>query len=179
VNTVADLLVTIQPIFLIATLELPLRRRIGAIILVSLGFVVCFAGGVRAYYTWRALIHSYDETWECYGMWFSGAIEIDLGIVSCLFLHTPNWCLQSAALCLCSSTAHHPCQSCQSIRSHFHYATNCVIPTTLESLRKHFHIRPPIAYFPRIPCFTAPQLNAPRKRLYNNDGKQRDEETNR
>jgi hypothetical protein len=82
VNTFADLLVTVQPIFLITTLDLPPRRRFGAIVLVSLGFVVCIAGSVRAYYTWRSLINSYDETWECYGMWLSGAVEIDLGVVS-------------------------------------------------------------------------------------------------
>lgn len=84
INTFADILVTIIPIPLIAKLQLPIRRRIGAIILVSLGFIVCIAGAVRAYYTWLSLISSYDQTWYCYGVWISAAIEIDLGVVSCI-----------------------------------------------------------------------------------------------
>lgn len=82
-NTFADLLVTIIPIPLIARLELPRRRRIGAIVLVGTGFIVCAAGAARAFYTWRSLISSYDQTWESYGMFMGAAVEIDLGVVSC------------------------------------------------------------------------------------------------
>jgi hypothetical protein len=113
-NTFADLLVTIQPIFLIWNLDLPPRRRFGAIVLVSLGFVVCIAGAVRAYYTWRSLIHSYDETWECYGMWLSGAVEIDLGVVSSS-VRTRKSCSQSTVLRLRSGTSHRVRQSSQPI----------------------------------------------------------------
>jgi hypothetical protein len=81
-NTFADLLVTIIPIPLIARLELPRRRRIGAIVLVGTGFIVCIAGAVRAFYTWQSLINSYDQTWESYGMFMSATVEIDLGVVS-------------------------------------------------------------------------------------------------
>jgi hypothetical protein len=82
VNTIADVLVVILPIPLIAGLRLPLRRRIGAIILVSLGFVVCITGALRAYYTWYSLIHTYDETWNGFGIYVTATIEIDLGVVS-------------------------------------------------------------------------------------------------
>lgn len=81
-NTLADLMVTILPIPLIARLELPRRRRIGAFIFVGTGFFICAAGAARAFYTWRSLISSYDQTWESYGMFMSAAIEIDLGVVS-------------------------------------------------------------------------------------------------
>ncbi|KAF2429363.1 hypothetical protein EJ08DRAFT_573853, partial [Tothia fuscella] len=80
-NTIADLLVVLLPIPLIARLDIQPRRRVGAILLVSLGFVVCIAGAIRSYYTWLSLIHSYDETWETYGVWLSAAVEIDLGVI--------------------------------------------------------------------------------------------------
>ena len=93
-NTFADFLVTIIPIPLIARLELPRRRRVGAIMLIGTGFIVCAAGAARAYYTWQSLISSYDETWESYGMFMSATVEIDLGVVSCenrfSCLHTPR-----------------------------------------------------------------------------------------
>lgn len=71
----------ILPIPLIAHLQLPLKRRIGAIILVSLGCIVCIAGAVRAYYSWLALIDTYDETWQSYGIYISATVEVDLGVI--------------------------------------------------------------------------------------------------
>lgn len=82
VNTFLDLLTTTIPIPLIINLQLPLRRRLGAIVLVSLGLIVTIAGAVRTYYTWQGLLASYDQTWYSYGLWISAAIEIDLGVVS-------------------------------------------------------------------------------------------------
>lgn len=110
-NTVADLLVTVIPIPLIARLELPRRRRIGAFIFVGTGFLICAAGVIRAFYTWRSLISSYDQTWESYGMFMSAAIEIDLGVVGYFFTsvisigieaHT-NVVSLDLRLCSCSS----------------------------------------------------------------------------
>ncbi|QDS72116.1 hypothetical protein FKW77_003736 [Venturia effusa] len=80
-NTVADLMVTIIPIPLIARLDLPGRRRVGAFIFVGTGFLICAAGAARAFYTWRSLVSSYDSTWESYGMFISAAIEINLGVI--------------------------------------------------------------------------------------------------
>jgi hypothetical protein len=82
VNTFLDFLVTTIPIPLIINLQLPWRRRIGAIVLVSLGLIVTIAGALRSYFTWQGLLASYDETWYSYGLWISAAIEIDLGVVS-------------------------------------------------------------------------------------------------
>jgi hypothetical protein len=56
--------------------------------LVGTGFIVCAAGGARAYYTWQSLISSYDQTWESYGMFMSAAVEVDIGVVSC----APTFC---------------------------------------------------------------------------------------
>jgi hypothetical protein len=79
-NTFANLLVVVLPIPLIASLDLPPRPRVGAIILLCLGVVVCIAGGARAYFTWIGLFNSYDITWDCYGMWLTAVVEVDLGV---------------------------------------------------------------------------------------------------
>lgn len=81
-NNVADIIVVALPIPLIARLQLPLRQRAGAIILISLGLIVCVAGGARTYFTWFALIDTYDYTWNGLGIYVSAMIEVDLGVVS-------------------------------------------------------------------------------------------------
>ena len=81
-NNVADIIVVALPIPLIARLQLPLRQRAGAMILISLGLIVCVAGGARTYFTWFALIDTYDYTWNGLGIYVSAMIEVDLGVVS-------------------------------------------------------------------------------------------------
>lgn len=81
VNSVADLETAILPIPLIAKLQMPVRRRIGVMILLSLGFIVVIAGAVRSYFVWYSLIKSYDMTWYCYPLWICAAVEIDLAVV--------------------------------------------------------------------------------------------------
>lgn len=81
-NTFLDLLTTMIPVPLIIKLQLPLKRRLGAVVLVSLGLIVTVAGALRSYFTWQSLLESYDETWYCYGIWLAAAVEIDLGVVS-------------------------------------------------------------------------------------------------
>jgi hypothetical protein len=82
-NNVADIVVVALPIPLIIKLQLPLRQRSGAIFLVSLGLIVCIAGGFRTYFIWFALIDTYDYTWNGYGIYISAMIEVDLGVVCC------------------------------------------------------------------------------------------------
>jgi hypothetical protein len=82
VNSFADLITTIIPIPMIMRLKMPMARRIGVNVLLGVGFIVTCAGAVRSYFVWKALIDSYDETWYCYGLWISAAVEIDLGVVS-------------------------------------------------------------------------------------------------
>lgn len=62
-------------------LKLPLRQRIGVLILLSLGFVVTAAGIVHTYFIWRALIDTYDVSWYTYPLWIAAAVEIDLGLL--------------------------------------------------------------------------------------------------
>ncbi|KAF2101222.1 hypothetical protein NA57DRAFT_33665, partial [Rhizodiscina lignyota] len=81
VNTVADLITAVLPIPMILRLKMPLRRRIGVIFLLGMGFIVVIAGAVRSYFVWRSLISSYDLTWYSYGLWISAAVEVDLGVI--------------------------------------------------------------------------------------------------
>jgi hypothetical protein len=87
-NNIADILVVALPIPLIAKLQIPLKQRAGAIVLISLGLIVCVAGGVRTYFTWYALIKTYDYTWNGFGIYVSAMVEIDLGVVSTFFTQT-------------------------------------------------------------------------------------------
>lgn len=81
IQTTGDFLVTVIPIPMVMRLKLPRRQRIGVIVLFSLGFIVTAAGIVRTYYISRALFQTYDETWDGYPAWISGAIELDLGLI--------------------------------------------------------------------------------------------------
>lgn len=80
-NNLADMVVVALPIPLIIKLQLPVRQRFGAIFLVSLGLIVCIAGGFRTYFIWFALVSTYDYTWNSYGIYVSAMIEFDLGVV--------------------------------------------------------------------------------------------------
>jgi hypothetical protein len=100
INTIADVFVVVLPIPIISKLCLPLRKRIGAILLVSLGFLVCIVGGVRAYFVWLSLIHSYDVTWNGYGALVAATVEVHVGMVSYQLLRPHR--LTHRQLCACA-----------------------------------------------------------------------------
>lgn len=79
---VSDLMVTLLPVPIIMRLNIPLRQRIEASILLSVGLIVTFAGIVRTYFGWKALIATYDETWYSYPLWICAAVEVYLAVVS-------------------------------------------------------------------------------------------------
>ena len=81
INSFSDLLTTVLPIPMVMRLQMPLRQRIGVCILLCLGIVVTIAGSIRTYYTWKALISSWDETWFAYALYIAAAVELDLGLV--------------------------------------------------------------------------------------------------
>jgi hypothetical protein len=80
-NCFMDVLVTTLPIPIILKLSMTLRKRVVVIVLLNLGLLATICGALRTYYTWKSLIHSYDITWEGYGLWIAGAIELNIGIV--------------------------------------------------------------------------------------------------
>lgn len=79
---IADLLTTITPIPLIMRLQMPLKQRIGACVLLGLGLLVTFAGIARTYYIWKALIGSWDMTWWVYALWICSIVELNVAVVS-------------------------------------------------------------------------------------------------
>lgn len=78
----SDFLVTALPIPIVMRLQMPLARRIGVGILLSVGMLVGFLGIVRVYYVWLVDIGSYDETWYLYPLYIATTLELDIGIVS-------------------------------------------------------------------------------------------------
>jgi hypothetical protein len=87
-SCVADLLCTCLPIPIIMRLHMPLRDRIGVVVLLSAGIIVTIAGILRTVFIWEALIGTYDESWHTYPLWICAAIEIDLAVVGSTSLFT-------------------------------------------------------------------------------------------
>ncbi|GAB7337579.1 hypothetical protein MBLNU457_g2889t1 [Dothideomycetes sp. NU457] len=81
INCAADLECTLLPIPIIMRLQLPLKQRLGVMVLLCLGIIVTAAGTVRTYFVWLSLIDSWDETWYAYQLWISACVEIDLAVL--------------------------------------------------------------------------------------------------
>lgn len=63
-------------------LRLPVKQRLGVLVLLCLGIVVTAAGVIRTYYIWKSLIGSWDITWYAFHLWIAACVEIDLAVVS-------------------------------------------------------------------------------------------------
>jgi hypothetical protein len=60
---------------------MPPSKKIGNVVLFTLALLVIAAGAVRAYYTWKALIGSYDETWYSVPLWVAATVELQVAVV--------------------------------------------------------------------------------------------------
>jgi hypothetical protein len=80
-NCFADLLTVTIPIPIILQLRMPPSKKIGNMVLFTMALLVLAAGATRAYYTWKALIGSYDETWYSVPLWFAATVELQLAVV--------------------------------------------------------------------------------------------------
>ena len=76
-----DFFLLLLPIPIVWSLDLAKKQRIAVCCLFFIGFIVCIAGIVQIYYVNRALVRSYDETWEGWPLWICSAVEVDLGIL--------------------------------------------------------------------------------------------------
>lgn len=76
-----DFILLFLPFPIVWKLQLSVKQRIAVSGLFFLGFIVCIAGIIQAYYVNAALVYSYDETWTGWPLWIASAIEVDLGIV--------------------------------------------------------------------------------------------------
>jgi hypothetical protein len=81
INCFADLLTITLPIPIILRLRMPPSKKIGNVILFALASLVMAAGAIRAYYTWKALIGTYDETWYSVPLWVAATVELQLAVV--------------------------------------------------------------------------------------------------
>lgn len=81
-SCVADLVVTFLPAPVIFSLNMPLKDRIGVIVLLSGGVIVTIAGIFRTVFVYDGLIATYDESWYTYPLWICAALEVDIGVVS-------------------------------------------------------------------------------------------------
>lgn len=81
ITIVLDFAILLLPIPLVMGLQLSTKQRVAVLTLFGLGFIVCIAGIVQAYYIDVALRKSYDETWDGWPLWVASAVEVDLGIL--------------------------------------------------------------------------------------------------
>lgn len=76
-----DFILLLLPVPIIRSLQLSKKQRLAVCGLFFTGFIVCISGIVHAYYVDKALVHSYDETWDGWPLWVASAIQVDLGIL--------------------------------------------------------------------------------------------------
>lgn len=82
ITIILDFILLLLPVPIVWALQLPVKQRLAVCGLFFLGFIVCIAGIIQAYYVDYALVSSYDETWDGWPLWVASAIEVDVGIVS-------------------------------------------------------------------------------------------------
>jgi hypothetical protein len=109
INCIADLVITCLPIPLILKLNMPLRARMGVIVLFCLGFIMLIASALRTYYFYVSEIASYDQSWEAYPLWIASGVEVNLGLVSIpLCFSKVNKLINGTAMCMraCIASLH-------------------------------------------------------------------------
>jgi len=66
---------------IVFALQIPRRQQVILMMIFGAGSVVCVAGICRAYFTYKTT-STYDRTWQSYGLWISGSLELYIGMVS-------------------------------------------------------------------------------------------------
>lgn len=79
---IADFVVNILPLPIVAKLKMPIRQRASIAALLCLGAVATIAGMVREYWVYRALIATTDSTYEALPLWVCADVEIYVALVS-------------------------------------------------------------------------------------------------
>jgi hypothetical protein len=80
-NTLSELVIAILPVLAVFQLRVDPRQRWSVIGLLSLGFLVAFAGCFRTYYLYKT-VGTYDLTWWSTPHWICSEVEIDTALVS-------------------------------------------------------------------------------------------------
>jgi hypothetical protein len=80
-NTFSEIVIAVLPVLAVFRLRVDPRQRWSVIGLLSLGFLVAFAGCFRTYFLWKS-ISTYDMTWWSTPHWICSEAEIDTALVS-------------------------------------------------------------------------------------------------
>jgi hypothetical protein len=141
-NTITDLMTTMIPVTLIATLHLPTRQRIAIMAIFGLGVLVNVTGALRTFYVHRSmLVTNRDTTWVGWPTCISAIVEIGLGLVDNIFFcQKANEWRSNKLQIVASAPALRP-------------LLNHCIPSLLESSRRHR--RTPNHLFPNSSRTTA------------------------
>jgi len=83
-KNVQEAIVCTLPIPLVMRMNIPKRRKYGAAVLLSIGYVVLIVAFVRLYFIYK-MFHSYDGTWTQYPAFLAGSTEVHIGVFcSCI-----------------------------------------------------------------------------------------------
>ncbi|KAL1302278.1 hypothetical protein AAFC00_002697 [Neodothiora populina] len=77
----ADVIVNILPLPIVATMNLPLRQRVEVGILLSLGAVATIAGIVREVFIYKVLFKAADPILDAFPLWICADVELYLAIL--------------------------------------------------------------------------------------------------
>jgi hypothetical protein len=81
-NTISEFILAAFPIIAVYILNVDKAQRRSVIALLSLGFLVGFAGCFRTYYLWQSMSqHNLDMSWWADPHWIASTVEIYLAIV--------------------------------------------------------------------------------------------------
>ncbi|KAF2498106.1 hypothetical protein BU16DRAFT_445842, partial [Lophium mytilinum] len=83
-NSLSDFLVFLWPARSLWSIQLPVKQRLGLILVFAVGIIVCVAGICRMWY-FLVYLNSKDPYWEASILWCLSSTEVDLGIIcACL-----------------------------------------------------------------------------------------------
>jgi hypothetical protein len=80
VNTVSEFVIALLPVVAVFRLGVDPRQRWSVVSLLSLGFLVAFAGIFRTFFLFKA-INTHDLTWWSTPQWLTSEVEIDVALV--------------------------------------------------------------------------------------------------
>jgi len=83
-KNIQEAIICTMPIPLVMRMNIPKRRKYGAAILLSIGYVILIVAVVRLYFIYK-MLHSYDGTWTQYPAFLAGSTETHTAVIcSCI-----------------------------------------------------------------------------------------------
>jgi len=85
INTTSEFLIALLPVIAVFRLRVVPTQRWSVISLLSLSFLVAFAGIFRTFFVFKA-VYTHDLTWWSTPQWLTSEVEIDVALVRGLLL---------------------------------------------------------------------------------------------